>query len=114
MDDRVIQRMAQELVVGGSPGMTGFCASGIGGLVAGLCCSRALRGKNDGPFVRRSLHDMLRSFVPSGHSRTIFNVYGKLQSLPNRNGVRVVAGYRWGSEQASGRYKHALGDHDRL
>lgn len=39
IDDRVIQRMAQELVVGGSPGMTGFCASGIGGLVAGLLCS---------------------------------------------------------------------------
>ena len=106
--------MAQELVVGGCPGMTGFCASGIGGQVAGLFCSRALRGKNDGPFVPRSLHDMLRSFVPSGHSRTMFYVYGKLQSLPNCNDVRVVAGYWWGSEQASGRCKHAFGNHDRL
>jgi hypothetical protein len=41
MVDRVIQRMAQEELVGGSPGMTGFCASGIGGLGAGLFAAAA-------------------------------------------------------------------------
>jgi hypothetical protein len=33
--------MAQEELVGGSPGMTGFCASGIGGLGAGLFAAAA-------------------------------------------------------------------------
>jgi hypothetical protein len=37
----VIQRMAQENVVGGRPGMTGFCASAIGGLLAGLFAAAA-------------------------------------------------------------------------
>jgi len=33
--------MAQENLMGGSPGMTGFCASGIGGCEAGLCSGAA-------------------------------------------------------------------------
>ena len=61
------ERMAQEFLVGKSrsPGMTGFCASGTGGLEGGLRGAAACASTGTGFFVRHCLHRCLGTFVES-------------------------------------------------